>query len=141
MTRTTHNDYPRAVACFLHYCSPFTSEKDRHESRNGLTNSTKKQGAGPHAWGSYDEEINHYALGVEDSQGAVNPRKESVDEESAAATDSALPNRRDSNVSVDERNKARKERKSFSSGRKSDSIDLAAIARSSAAGSTRPEQA
>lgn len=44
MTRTARSAYPRAVA------------KDRSESRSGLDQSIRKNGAGGHNWGSLSDE-------------------------------------------------------------------------------------
>lgn len=123
MTRTLHSEYPRAV------------QKDRHESRNGLLNKTTKDGAGPHAWGSYEEEVNHYELGVRDTKEALQKRGSITN-----VSDNGLVPRRTSNVSIQERDNARKERSSFNSRKSDGLLDLSAIARSSAAGSTNAAQ-
>ncbi|TIB69680.1 hypothetical protein E3Q17_03547 [Wallemia mellicola] len=140
MTRTLHNEYPRAVRTLFIYQIIVTrltylTEKDRHESRNGLLNKTTKDGAGPHAWGSYEEEVNHYELGVRDTKEALQKRGSITN-----VSDNGLVPRRTSNVSIQERENARKERSSFSSRKSDGLLDLSAIARSSAAGSTNAAQ-
>lgn len=45
MTRTERASYPRAI------------NKDRSESKNAMDKSLPKHGAGPHNWGSYEDEL------------------------------------------------------------------------------------
>ncbi|KAJ9120135.1 hypothetical protein QFC22_003033 [Naganishia vaughanmartiniae] len=48
MTRTERNIYPAALA------------KDRHLSKSGLDKSLRKNGAGAHNWGSFEEQAHPY---------------------------------------------------------------------------------
>ncbi|KAJ9103934.1 hypothetical protein QFC21_002397 [Naganishia friedmannii] len=48
MTRTERNIYPAALA------------KDRSVSKSGLDKSLRKNGAGPHNWGSFEEQTHPY---------------------------------------------------------------------------------
>ena len=60
--------------------------------------------------GSYDEEVNHYELGVRDTKEALQKRGSITN-----VSDNGVVPRRTSNVSIQERENARKERSSFSS--------------------------
>lgn len=71
MTRTERSAFPRAVI------------KDRSESRSGLDKSIKKNGAGPHSWGSLADERN-LEYGAEDDE-ENELREEAADNASATS--------------------------------------------------------
>ncbi|QRW13614.1 peptidyl-prolyl isomerase D (cyclophilin D) [Ceratobasidium sp. AG-Ba] len=128
MTRTERAAYPRALA------------KDRSEARNGYDRSLKKGGAG--GWGTLDDDI---AVQQEDYD--AHEREEARDEVNDAVTTSSgasdarkspeLPRRASITMTEEERQNA----KEFRTGTfKHGEVDLAAIARTSAAASTSPPQ-
>ncbi|KZT22023.1 hypothetical protein NEOLEDRAFT_1072542 [Neolentinus lepideus HHB14362 ss-1] len=125
MTRTARANYPRAVS------------KDRSEARNGLDNSTKKQGAGPHNWGSLEHEMQLEAAGIADEElELVEEEQEGVPVTRAVHADRQRPtiDRSTGSMSEEELAAAREIRRRAAKG----GVDLSAIARSSAAVSTSP---
>ncbi|KAF4613257.1 hypothetical protein D9613_010969 [Agrocybe pediades] len=137
MTRTSRATYPRALV------------KDAHESRSGLDNGLRKQGAGHHNWGSLADERDLETQALDDE----NVEEEEDTTTGAAASASAnaersrslspsqgkpeLP-RSTSGMTEEEIEKARQLRKN--AFKKSGDIDLGSIARSSVAVSTSPSQ-
>jgi len=130
MTRTQRSTNPHAII------------KDRSESKSGLDKSVKKQGAGPHAWGSLKDETEHEFGALDDEH--LEP---DVGEEEGVPKDDPFgkngvkteKQRRDSVVQdVDE--KAKAEAIEIRNGLKKngDKLDLDAIARSSYAVSGSP---
>jgi hypothetical protein len=45
MTRTERSEFPRAL------------DRDRHENKTGVNSDLRKGGAGPHNWGSLEDEL------------------------------------------------------------------------------------
>ncbi|KAG8698402.1 hypothetical protein FRC09_007251 [Ceratobasidium sp. 395] len=129
MTRTERAVHPRALA------------KDRSESRSGYDKSVKKGGAG--GWGTLDDDI---AIQQEDYDIHEREKEEARDEVNDSMTNSSgasdarkspeMARRASITMTDEERQNARDFR---ASGYKGD-IDLAAIARTSAAASTSPPQ-
>ncbi|KAF9552738.1 hypothetical protein CPC08DRAFT_621390, partial [Agrocybe pediades] len=129
MTRTARATYPRALV------------KDAHESRSGLDNGLRKQGAGHHNWGSLADERDLETQALDDE----NVEEEEDTTTGAAASASANAERSSqgkpeltrstSGMTEEEIEKARQLRKN--AFKKSD-IDLGSIARSSVAVSTSP---
>lgn len=125
MTRTARANYPRAVS------------KDRSEAKNGMDNSTKKHGAGPHNWGSLDHELELEAAGIADEERELEEEELEGPTARAVHSDRTRPaiDRSPSSMSEEELAQAREVRKKAAKGQ---DVDLAAIARSSAAVSTSP---
>ncbi|KAG8771273.1 hypothetical protein FRC12_003721 [Ceratobasidium sp. 428] len=129
MTRTERAVHPRALA------------KDRSESRSGYDKSVKKGGSG--GWGTLDDDI---AVQQEDYDIHEREKEEARDEVNDSMTNSSgasdarkspeMARRASITMTDEERQNARDFR---ASGYKGD-IDLAAIARTSAAASTSPPQ-
>jgi len=137
MTRTERAAYPRAL------------NRDRSESRNGLDASLRKGGAGSHNWGSIADEqrleddalgdepvepsaelvegTRVLAVGLEPSNTSPKPPMERKSSDSSATSNQPTD---------EEREKARQLRKN--AFKKSDQLDLSAIARTSAAVSGSP---
>jgi len=69
MTRTARAAYPRALV------------KDAHESRSGLDNGMRKQGAGHHNWGSLADEHDLETQALDD---------ENVEEEETSVTSASV---------------------------------------------------
>ncbi|KAL4243382.1 Hyaluronan/mRNA-binding protein domain-containing protein [Abortiporus biennis] len=115
MTRTERATYPRAIL------------KDRTESKSGMDKHTPKQGAGTHNWGSLmdERELEDEAAFDEQRDAGINGTK----------AENKGAERRTSSVTEEDREKAREFRKN---ALKSGEVDLAAIARTSAAVSTSP---
>ncbi|KAJ8521593.1 hypothetical protein ONZ45_g1777 [Pleurotus djamor] len=115
MTRTERSVNPRAVI------------RDRSESKSGLDKSMPKNGAGTHNWGSFadERELEDAAL-ADEQQDLGNARSKSHDKS---------PVRSPSGMTPEDVQKAKEFRKN---ALKADGIDLAAIARTSAAVSTSP---
>ncbi|KAJ3555816.1 hypothetical protein NM688_g2365 [Phlebia brevispora] len=119
MTRTERATSPRAIL------------KDRSESKTGMDKHTPKGGAGPHNWGSLMnerdlEDAAEYDRDVEQTEAQPpRPKAETRRKSSASVTD-------------EDREKALQFRKN---ALKSPNVDLASIARTSAAVSTSPPSA
>jgi len=155
MTRTARAIYPRAVT------------RDRSQSKSGLDAAMKKGGAGQHAWGSLDHEFDLEREGEIDAAledhdadeardqvyfdtttgtvvGAVDASTESDTSSDHGDNKSGVRARTNSTasnpgvVTDDERARARKFRTGSFNGART--IDLAAIARTSAAVSTSPTE-
>ncbi|TFK47697.1 hypothetical protein OE88DRAFT_1665264 [Heliocybe sulcata] len=125
MTRTARANYPAAV------------NKDRSEAKNGYDNSTKKQGAGPHNWGSLRHEMDHEVAGIADEeQELADEEQDGVPIARAVHEDRQRPavDRSPSGMSEEELAEAREVRRKATKG----GVDLSAIARSSAAVSVSP---
>jgi len=133
MTRTARASYPRAIA------------KDRSLSRTGLDRSIHKHGAGQHNWGSildhtkrydFDEEENDIPEDSDEFQWTDDTSSSVDTADSTDVSPGGTRNRAASiNVTEDDRTRALQFRKgSFSRN----DIDLAAIARTSAAVSSSP---
>ncbi|KAF8975888.1 hypothetical protein BDQ17DRAFT_1385211 [Cyathus striatus] len=128
MTRTERAAYPRAII------------RDRSSSRSGLDPSIRKNGAGGHNWGSIADERVLESSALQDEGMILEEDKVSND---IATTVEAAGNERRPEVqransngpSDEEVQKARKYRKGALKGQ---NIDLAKIARTSAALSTSP---
>ncbi|KAH6910673.1 hypothetical protein BKA70DRAFT_1220564 [Coprinopsis sp. MPI-PUGE-AT-0042] len=130
MTRTARSAFPRAV------------EKDRHDSRTGLSANMRKDGGGAHNWGNplQDEQL------MEDEAFA----DELADEETAKAEGEAVPGAvaietgkgRDAPEAVNAKNASEGDlemaRKSRMGIMNKKNVDLSTIARTSAAASTSP---
>ena len=56
MTRTARAAYPHAL------------NKDRSEAKNGMDKRIPKRGAGPHNWGSLDDELELESAALEDEE-------------------------------------------------------------------------
>jgi hypothetical protein len=97
MTRTERSSFPRAL------------EKDRHDSRTGLSSDPKhiqKGGAGSHSWGSLDRELDH-EIGAFDDEPGIEPDEEV--EGAIATRPEQLPPRKSSiTITDEEREEARK---------------------------------
>ncbi|KAF8655026.1 hypothetical protein AX16_003296 [Volvariella volvacea WC 439] len=126
MTRTSRASFPRAII------------KDRSESKSGLDKSVRKNGAGGHNWGSLqnERELEDAALYDEEYE------EEEEEEESTTDSTASLPSEKKGNTetpngspTLQEVEDARKLRKG---ALKRQDVDLAAIARTSAAVSTSP---
>jgi len=120
MTRTERATYPRAII------------KDRSEARNAMNKHTPKSGAGSHNWGDLQHERDYEEAGLQDEEDefredGVDRSRETVERPHAA--------RRTSSLSEEELQQAREFRKK---ALKSDNVDLASIARTSAAVSVSP---
>ncbi|KAG6817866.1 hypothetical protein H0H87_001698 [Tephrocybe sp. NHM501043] len=59
MTRTARSAFPRAI------------NRDRSESKSGLDKSIRKNGAGPHSWGSLADERELEFAAMDDEEGEV----------------------------------------------------------------------
>ncbi|KAF8273652.1 hypothetical protein EI94DRAFT_1676273 [Lactarius quietus] len=123
MTRTERSQSLRALA------------KDRSGSRNGMDMSVPKGGAGAHNWGSLGAEFLHETTALDDEAAEF--------EDQAKETGSPKPTpkkpaavRRTSSVTDEDRENALKVRQNALKSK--GTIDLAAIARSSAAVSGSP---
>jgi len=110
MTRTERSLTPRAII------------KDRSESKSGMDKALRKGGAGGHNWGNINEEYTLEAEALDDEQ------QESVANKEESADKPELT-RRTSVTSEEDRTAAREVRKRALK----DGVDLASIARSSAA--------
>ncbi|KAF4579368.1 peptidyl-prolyl cis-trans isomerase cpr6 [Pleurotus pulmonarius] len=120
MTRTARATNPRAVI------------RDRSESKSGLNKSMPKNGAGTHNWGSYadERELEDAALADEEQElGDELPKAEAATAKKPAAVRSL------SGPSEQELQEAKEFRKG---ALKAEGIDLAAIARTSAAVASSP---
>ncbi|KZT05594.1 uncharacterized protein LAESUDRAFT_813407 [Laetiporus sulphureus 93-53] len=118
MTRTERASYPRAII------------KDRSEAKNAMDKHIPKGGAGAHNWGDVQHEHEY------EEEGSLDEDAER--EESGArppAEQRPTPERRTSSLTEEELQKAREFRKK---ALKSEGVDLAAIARTSAAVSLSP---
>ncbi|KAF5350459.1 hypothetical protein D9756_008646 [Leucocoprinus leucothites] len=145
MTRTERASYPRAL------------NRDRSESRTGLDPGLRKGGAGGHNWGSLDDEqlLESTAQDDEELELEEDKKEASTNNAGSEATHPQSPagsseasskppmERSTSGTSVsssavteEDRENARKLRKN--AFKKSDQLDLTAIARSSAAVSGSP---
>jgi len=127
MTRTARSAFPRALV------------KDRSESKSGHRDDkhVRKDGAGPHGWGSLadekaleeaafnDEQLEFYGDGSSQPSEVIEIGKLSGSESNASS----------SSTSGEELESAKEFRKNALKGK---GIDLAAIARTSAAVSTSP---
>jgi len=109
MTRTERSLSPRAII------------KDRSESKSGMDKGLRKGGAGSHNWGNINDEILLETGALDDDQESVAKKEESADKPELT--------RRSSATSEEDRTAAREVRKRALK----DGIDLASIARSSAA--------
>jgi len=110
MTRTERSLSPRAII------------KDRSESKTGMDKALRKGGAGGHNWGNINEE---YLLGAE----ALDDERQEPVANNGESTDKPELIRRTSVASEEDRTAAREIRKRALK----DGVDLASIARSSAA--------
>ncbi|KAF9453379.1 hypothetical protein P691DRAFT_792830 [Macrolepiota fuliginosa MF-IS2] len=127
MTRTERAAYPRAL------------NRDRSESRTGLDPNLRKRGAGNHNWGSLADEQRLEAGALDDEnmelaeevEGKVGVEPAERSRSGSSATSNSL--------TEEERERARQLRKN--AFKKGDQLDLAAIARSSAAVSGSPPTA
>jgi len=156
MTRTARAVYPRAVT------------RDRSQSKSGLDAAMKKGGAGQHTWGSLDNEYDHERAGERDAALEDNEDDEARDQvyfdtttgtivdalHRDAGADSDTSSVEGNNksgggrprtssmtsnpgaISDDDRARARRFRTGSFNGNRT--IDLAAIARTSAGASTSP---
>ncbi|KAK7680401.1 hypothetical protein QCA50_016641 [Cerrena zonata] len=121
MTRTERASYPRAI------------NRDRSESKNAMDKSLPKHGAGPHNWGSYEDELD-----LETS--ADYDEEEEVVKESAKSTEKSIPvvgERRASVASMTEQDREAARKARLHALERGD-IDLGTIARTSVAVSTSP---
>ncbi|KAI0251880.1 hypothetical protein BJV78DRAFT_395720 [Lactifluus subvellereus] len=123
MTRTERSHSLRALI------------KDRSEARNGMDSSLPKGGAGAHNWGSLESEFRYETDGLADE---VAEFEEQANETNASKQRPNKPAaaRRTSSVTDEDREEAIKIRKNAL--KSNGGIDLAAIARSSAAVSGSP---
>jgi len=126
MTRTARSSFPRAIV------------KDRSESKSGHDKRIRKDGGGPHGWGRLADEKELESAALYDEQLEFN--EEAISGQVKMARDAGSPGRiqrtvSTSSTSEEDLESARKFRKNALKG---DGIDLAAIARTSAAVSTSP---
>ncbi|KAI0696326.1 hypothetical protein BC835DRAFT_1234297, partial [Cytidiella melzeri] len=113
MTRTERAIFPRAIA------------RDRSESKTGIDKRTPKNGAGPHNWGSLEDERDL------EEQAAFDEQSDTENTENTEAIQPPQPRRKSSPaLSEQEKGQALQFRKN---ALKSPDVDLGAIARSSAA--------
>jgi hypothetical protein len=120
MTRTERAVSPRAII------------RDRSESKSGLDKSLRKGGAGPHNWGSIDNERELEDAAYDDEQRDA----EQVTVKAGSPADDKKPELARSTSMSDEEVKNAKQFRT--NAFKGESVDLAAIARTSAAVSTSP---
>jgi hypothetical protein len=125
MTRTARSSFPRAIV------------KDRSESKSGHDKRLRKDGGGPHGWGRLSDENELESAALYDEQLEFNQENASKLE---SVGDVGKPEKiqrsvSGSSTSEEELESARKFRKNALKGT---GIDLAAIARTSAAVSTSP---
>ncbi|CCL98260.1 uncharacterized protein FIBRA_00254 [Fibroporia radiculosa] len=120
MTRTERAAYPRAII------------KDRSEAKNAMNKRTPKSGAGGHNWGDLQHERDFEEAGMLDEE--AEPRDTEVVRSREPAPERPVQ-RRTSSLSEEELQQAREFRKR---ALKRENIDLASIARTSAAVSVSP---
>jgi len=110
MTRTERSLSPRAII------------KDRSESKSGMDKALRKGGAGGHNWGSVNEEYLLEAEALDDERQEPVAKKEEPAEKPELVRRSSVASEEDVTAAREIRKRALK-----------DGIDLASIARSSAA--------
>ncbi|KAJ7450815.1 hypothetical protein FB451DRAFT_1285216 [Mycena latifolia] len=130
MTRTSRSASLRSVL------------KDRSESKTGLNNALRKNGGGAHNWGSLEHERDLEFAGIDDGQQELDEQLDDDsenDSHSAHSDEVTAPYKKPSSPvlerSEEELATARKIRMNAFKG---EGIDLAAIARTSAAVSSSP---
>ncbi|KAF7343257.1 hypothetical protein MVEN_01757500 [Mycena venus] len=118
--------------------------KDRSESKTGLNNNLRKNGGGAHNWGSLENERDLEFAGIDDGQQELDDELEDDDDSQSHHSDEpatykkAAPTSPVLELSEEEIAAARKVRmNAFKNG----GVDLAAIARTSAAVSGSPPKA
>ncbi|PPQ99322.1 hypothetical protein CVT24_009190 [Panaeolus cyanescens] len=129
MTRTARASYPRAVV------------KDRSANRQGLdVHHMRKDGGGQHNWGKLTDEADFEAAAINDNEPVAQDEMSTVNrKESRSVSPPSKPqmSRSTSNLSGEDLEKARKYRKH---ALKPGNIDLAEIARTSAAAVSPPSE-
>ncbi|KAJ7118417.1 hypothetical protein C8R43DRAFT_1153411 [Mycena crocata] len=123
MTRTSRSASLRSVL------------KDRSESKTGLNNALRKNGGGAHNWGSLENERDLEFAGIDDGQQELDELEDNDDDSASAHSDerTSLLSRSEEEIAT-----ARKFRMNAFKG---EGVDLAAIARTSAAVSGSPPKA
>ncbi|KAG6827016.1 hypothetical protein H0H92_013536 [Tricholoma furcatifolium] len=122
MTRTARSAFPRAI------------NRDRSESKSGLDKSVRKNGAGPHGWGSLADERDHEFAALGDEE--VEVEEELSSSENLSNISESLEDKKpafqrsNSALTTDELESAKKFRKN---ALKTSNLDLSAIARTSSA--------
>ncbi|KAJ7111429.1 hypothetical protein C8R44DRAFT_799479 [Mycena epipterygia] len=126
MTRTSRSASLRSVL------------KDRSESKTGLNNALRKNGGGAHNWGSLENERDLEFAGIDDGQQELDGLSD--DEESGLSDESNSYKSKPASSPVLERSEEElaSARKVRTNAFKGEGVDLAAIARTSAAVSTSP---
>ncbi|KAJ7023465.1 hypothetical protein C8F04DRAFT_1134435 [Mycena alexandri] len=126
MTRTSRSASLRSVL------------KDRSESKTGLNNNLRKNGGGAHNWGSLENERDLEFAGIDDGQQELDEELGDDDDSQSAHSDELTSSKKSSSPvlerSEEEIETARKFRMNAFKG----DVDLAAIARTSAAVSGSP---
>ncbi|KAJ6625188.1 hypothetical protein B0H10DRAFT_1783461 [Mycena sp. CBHHK59/15] len=123
MTRTARSTSIRSIL------------KDRSESRTGLDNSMRKNGGGAHNWGRLENERDLEFAGIDDGQQELDELELEDDDDSTSTHSERMP---PSQRSEEDIAMARKFRMNAFKG---EGVDLATIARTSAAVSSSPPKA
>ncbi|KAH9925008.1 uncharacterized protein BXZ73DRAFT_103386 [Epithele typhae] len=124
MTRTARSAYPSAL------------NKDRSESKNGLDKRIPKNGAGPHNWGSLEDELELESAAYDDEEVELDDSSAGVSVNKHA--ESAVPRpATERSLSAEEFQQGIEIRKR---ALKSSDVDLGSIARTAPVVSTSPKQ-
>ncbi|KAJ6552241.1 hypothetical protein DFH09DRAFT_1366350 [Mycena vulgaris] len=126
MTRTSRSASLRSVL------------KDRSESKTGLNNSLRKNGGGAHNWGSLENERDLEFAGIGDGQQELEELEDDDDSHSAHSDEPTSYKKPASPVLERSEEDIATARKFRMNAFKGDGVDLAAIARTSAAVSGSP---
>lgn len=121
MTRTARAAYPRAII------------KDRSEAKNAMNKRIPKSGAGGHNWGDLQHEYDYVEAALRDEEAEL--RDDNIVRPVEPRERPLLGQRRTSSLSEEELEQAREFRKKAMKGAY---VDLASIARTSAAVSVSP---
>ncbi|KAJ7507014.1 hypothetical protein B0H11DRAFT_188681 [Mycena galericulata] len=129
MTRTSRSASLRSIL------------KDRSESKTGLNNSLRKNGGGAHNWGNLENERDLEFAGIDDGQQELDELEDDDDSQSGHSDEPTSYKKPTTPVLERSEEEIATAKKFRTNAFKGEGVDLAAIARTSAAVSGSPPKA